>query len=399
MKIVVAYFESVVHIVGGLEKAICDFSNAFYQRGNDVTVVVFDKKQGRPYYPLFDEIPVINLQRRDYLGVTKWEKVNREFHRLFGAKEARRWKFHWKRKHGVTAFAKIAEEIQPDVIISFETMTSAEIMQEGIKVPLITSLRNDPDVCCGHLPALEQQAMENSAAVLVLMPSFVGRMQKYVKKPKVVCIPNIIAQSTGQADLECPKKRYKIVNVARLNKKQKRQEILIKAFAPLAGKYPQWDVDIWGEDTSEYQKELTELIKQYHLEDRVFLKGVTHNIADVYENADIFAFPSKYEGFGQALGEAMSAGLPAIGFSSCSAVNELIQSEETGLLVDDGEEAFSQGLEILMKDKEKRVQMGRNAAKRAKSYSPEEIYDRWEQVINDCVLEGNTKKRAVEEEI
>ena len=399
MKIVIAYFESVVHIVGGLEKAICDFSNAFYHRGNDVTIVVFDKKQGRPYYPLLDEIPVINLQKQNYLGVTPVEKLNREIHRLFGPASARSWKFQWKQKHGVSAFAEIVKNFQPDIIISFETMTSAEIIQEGIKVPLITSLRNDPDVCCGHLPDLERQALEKSAAVLVLMPSFVDRMKKFVKEPKVICVPNIIPQSTNQADLTREKTRYKIVNVARLNKKQKRQEILIKAFAPLAEKYPQWDIDIWGEDISEYQKELTALIKHHHLENRVFLKGVTHNIGDVYNNADIFAFPSKYEGFGQALGEAMSAGLPAIGFASCSAVNELIKDEVTGLLVEDGEDAFSHGLEILMKDKKKRIQMGQNASKWAKLYSAEKIYDKWEQVIKDCINEKDSQNQITGEKI
>lgn len=45
-----------------------------------------------------------------------------------------------------------------------------------------------------------------------------------------------------------------------------------------------------------------------------------------------FAFPSAYEGFGLSLAEAMSMGLPAVGYKSCSAVNELIVDGKNGFV-------------------------------------------------------------------
>ena len=53
-------------------------------------------------------------------------------------------------------------------------------------------------------------------------------------------------------------------------------------------------------------------------------------------NASVCAFPSKYEGFPLALTEAMSAGLPCVGFKSCTGVNGLIVDGENGFLVEDG---------------------------------------------------------------
>lgn len=50
---------------------------------------------------------------------------------------------------------------------------------------------------------------------------------------------------------------YKIVFIARLNKNHKRLHLLIEAFVPLARKYPNCDIELWGpEDCKIYKKEL-----------------------------------------------------------------------------------------------------------------------------------------------
>ena len=142
-----------------------------------------------------------------------------------------------------------------------------------------------------------------------------------------------------QADLSAQKDTYKILFVGRLSKNHKRPHLLIEAFAGLADEFPNWNVELWGaEDGKAYYKELQLLIKKHHLENRVFLKGPTNDVPSVLQQGDIFAFPSAYEGFGLALGEAMSMGLPAVGYKSCSAVNELIKDGENGYLCDDGAE-------------------------------------------------------------
>lgn len=80
----------------------------------------------------------------------------------------------------------------------------------------------------------------------------------------------------------------------------------------------------------DYEKELRRLISELHLDSRVFLCGTTSNVMSVLCEADIFAFPSAYEGFPLALTEAMSIGLPSVGFRSANAVNELIHHNVNG---------------------------------------------------------------------
>ena len=385
MNIAVAYFENLGSIVGGLERVICDFSNEFTKRGHTVTIITFDSSTELPYYSLNDGIKIINLRDSKYTKLTKKEKIIREIYRIGGRAAVRHWKFLWKRKHGIQLFSKVVKEIYPDVIVSFESMTTEEIYKENIGIPVITSFQNDPRICCGNLPKSEMKAIKKSAAIHVLMPSFVDIAKNILDYSNIICIPNIVPQSAVVAALKKYKGNFRIINVARLNKKQKRQEILIQAFAFLAEKYPEWNVEFWGEDTSEYKKELEAMVKQYHLENRVFFRGVTKNIKKVYEDADVFAFPSKFEGFGLALGEAMSAGLPAVGFKSCSAVNELIKDGETGFLAEDGVEAYAAALEGLMKNPEKRIAMGKAAHESMKAYRAEQVWDQWEGLLQTVV--------------
>jgi len=390
MNIILAYFENMVNIPDGLEKVICDFANEFTRRGHRITIVDFDSKQGRPAHPLLESVPVINLQTEPWLRKTRQEKIVRECYRLFGRAAVRSWIAGYKRKHGVSRFSAVVKEIQPDVIVSFETMTSAEICREQIDVPLVSSLQNEPHICCRNLPMAEKEALEKSQAVHVLMNSYVCALQELIANPHIVYIPNAIPQCTSPADLNQKKDTYRIINVARLNKKQKRQEILIEAFSKIAAHYPKWNVELWGGDTSGYKNELKHMIKRLHMEDRIFIKGVTHQVDQVYASADIFAFPSKFEGFPLSLSEAMGAGLPPVGFKSCSSVNELIIDGENGLLAEDGVEAFAQALEMLMKNQEARVRMGKAAHDSMKAYSPENVWNQWESLLREVVK--NAKK-------
>lgn len=178
------------------------------------------------------------------------------------------------------------------------------------------------------------------------------------------------------------KDRYKIVFVARLDKNHKRPHLLIEAFAPLAKKYPNWDIELWGqEDRKIYKKELDMMISKAGLGDRVHFMGTTTDVPSVLVKADIFGFPSAYEGFSLSLGEAMSMGLPAIGYKSCASVNEIIIDGETGILCDDGVAPLTAALERLMRDQNLRVTIGQAGRDHMKQFSPESIWGQWEYLL------------------
>ena len=120
---------------------------------------------------------------------------------------------------------------------------------------------------------------------------------------------------------------------------------------------------------------------------QILFCGTCDNVFKKLETAKIFAFPSAYEGFGLALTEAMSAGLPAVGCKSCPAVNELIKDGENGFLCENGVDAFAQALEKLMSDEELREKMGKAAKEDMKQYAPDKIWDMWEKLMEKILNE------------
>ncbi len=167
----------------------------------------------------------------------------------------------------------------------------------------------------------------------------------------------------------------------------------IEAFNKITRDYPDWEVEFYGDVMDEdYLSYCNQLIAKYGLSNKVRYKGVTSKVYDVLKTASIFAFPSSFEGFGLALAEAMSAGLPCVGFKSCSAVNEIIKDGSNGILCDDTIEDFARGLAELMDDADKRQQYGKQAKEDMKKYAPENIWKQWEELINKTVREYKENK-------
>ena len=103
----------------------------------------------------------------------------------------------------------------------------------------------------------------------------------------------------------------------------------------------------------------------------------------VWKETDIFAFPSHHEGFPLALSEALSCGIPAVGYRSCPAVNEIIVSGENGLLCEDGVAPLSQALGCLMDDRTLRRAYGEVARNMAEKYAATFVWSQWDTLIKD----------------
>lgn len=275
----------------------------------------------------------------------------------------------------------IAEE-NPDVIISFND--SATRILKNIfhtRIPVITMFHNSPEIVLKNAFHDTLDAIAKSSVIQVLLPSFRNEVLKYVKHEDVIYIPNVVPQYEA-SEFACVKENI-IINVARFDKVQKRQYLLVEAFNLIAAKYPDWNMEFCGETdyNVNYFKKIKRFVSENKLEDRVLFKGTTNNISKELFKAKIFAFPSAFEGFPLALTEAMSIGLLAIGYKNCPAVNELIKDGENGFLCEDGVDAFAQALEKLMSDEELREKMGQAAKEDMKQYAPDKIWDMWEKLI------------------
>lgn len=389
MNILLANLTKMVGDSGGMAKVTCAFAHEMKVRGHRVSLVYSDVQTGDFYYPLDKDIPAYDI--RHYKGKSisyPWYlKVKREFYRTFDKQKARTVNDEFAASFLLDHLKDVLQTVQPDVIVSFQPAASKMLLCDlQTKIPVITMSHGDPEDYFHTYPKEEIPALEKSAVCQVLLPSFEKHLKDHLPNVKTVVIGNAIPQYDVQADLSAQKDTYKILFVGRLSKNHKRPHLLIEAFAGLADEFPNWNVELWGaEDGKAYYKELQLLIKKHHLENRVFLKGPTNDVPSVLQQGDIFAFPSAYEGFGLALGEAMSMGLPAVGYKSCSAVNELIKDGENGYLCDNGVEPLRIFMKRLMSNLSIRVSLGERARADMKQYSSEVIWDTWENLLNQIV--------------
>ncbi len=390
MKILLADLHRFYGYSGGIESVFAHMAEALAARGHTVIGVFADEKaQGEFFFSVPETVRLYDLYHMDGYpalssagGRKLWREIIRPFSRAAARNE--NYKILSRTKDRLSA---ILEKEAPEVILSFREPTG-RLLLFGIatKIPVISMQHSAPDEIYYGVPEAEKRALEKSARIQVFFPSFIEETKKYLHYDRFVVIGNAVRLPAVTADVAGDKETHIITCVGRLTGRTKRQHLLIEAFAKIASDFPNWKLKLWGDTYDKpYVATLKAQIAKSGASDRILLCGTTKDLSLVWKETDIFAFPSHHEGFGMALVEAMGAGIPAIGYRSCSAVNELIRDGKTGLLCEDGAAPLAKALETLMKNPKLRKTYGENAKKIAASYEADTIWDTWEQLFYDVV--------------
>lgn len=150
--------------------------------------------------------------------------------------------------------------------------------------------------------------------------------------------------------------------VGRIKWVRKGQEVLIKAAALLADRFPEVKYLVVGSvypGNEDHLVRLKALVHASGLDERVIFAGEMEDTRNVYAAADITVAPSiQPEPFGLVVMESMAMGTPVIG-SRCGGIPEQIVEGVTGLLFEPGDEAeLARALASLLGDEERRRKMG-----------------------------------------
>lgn len=157
---------------------------------------------------------------------------------------------------------------------------------------------------------------------------------------------------------------------------RKNHQIVIRALKELNN--PRIKYFIAGQ--GELQEYLTELIKDYGLNDKIFLLGYRTDISELCQAADLFVFPSKQEGLPVALMEAIACKIPVY----CSDIRgnvELVKNKEF-LFDPTNEENLVSGL---------RKMFGEKKYEEFKERSKKEILENYKQLLLFDLNYVNTK--------
>ena len=179
-------------------------------------------------------------------------------------------------------------------------------------------------------------------------------------------------------------KNIQIITIKELYQRdEKGFDRIIEIFADLTENYKDWILDIYGNGSE--RDNLIKQIKENNLEGRVNILPFTKNLKNEFLESSIYVLPSRTEAFPLVLLEAMECGLPCVAFN-LAGPNEIITDGEDGFKIENNNlEEFKLKLELLMKDKEKRLFYGTNAKQNVKRYSIENIACKWKELFESII--------------
>ena len=214
--------------------------------------------------------------------------------------------------------------------------------------------------------------------VVVLGKNDLKNYKNHCKKiNKITYIYNPIAIDINpQADM----KNKKIIAMGRLNE-QKGFDLLIEAWAKLEPEFTDWELNIFGEGI--LKEKLQNQIKKNNLS-RVFLKGYSLDVAKEMIDSSIFAFSSRYEGFGLVLLEAQAVGLPCVSFRCKEGPEEIIDNGVNGFLVEPlNIDSFADKMRLLMQDEGLRIKFSKNSTKDLDRFDRKLIINKWDKLLEE----------------
>lgn len=137
---------------------------------------------------------------------------------------------------------------------------------------------------------------------------------------------------------------------------QKNQKILLDVAEILKKKNLDFLIKIGGDGI--LKEKIDNEIKKRSLQKYVELSGFVSDVKSYIASSDIFVLPSKWEGFGFVLAEAMALKKPIVAFN-ISSNPELIEHNETGFLAEKNDNTqFAQYIYNLAKDNTLRIALG-----------------------------------------
>jgi glycosyltransferase involved in cell wall biosynthesis len=345
---------------------ICQLAGALVERGFQVHLVSWDAANAQTFYPLHADVQWTRLE----FSHGSLDKLRR-----------------------IYALARLLKDKGIQVVAGF-VMSGDKTVYTAAKlvgVQLLVAERNAPTMYRLRYNCAQRWLnfwfLHFADRIAVQMPGFVSGYPKSLRD-RIEVIPNPVpvAQSLAQPALANAAGRFTLLCVSRLDNLQKRIDLLIRAFSLVEADHPAWDLRIIGNGPE--QNALHRLIEELGIADRVRIEPSVTAIFEAYVHAHLFVIPSLWEGFPNALAEAMSHALPAVGFEQAAGVAELIGNGGGWLasgLVD--EAALAATLRQAMADGAERACRGNQAMRSMAPFAPQVQYDHWAALLKSLIRE------------
>lgn len=272
---------------------------------------------------------------------------------------------------------QIVKKIKPKSILSFGEYWNSFVLIAlfNLTYPIFISDRCSPEKKFSKIHTyLRKRLYPRAKGIIAQTNKSKDAYLAQSKQTNIKVIGNPIRKFQSQSENE---KENVVLNVGRLIH-TKHQDKLIELFLKI--NMPGWKLVVIGYDHLQQRnsEQLRSIIANNFAEDKVYLEGKKTNVEDYYSRSKIFAFTSSSEGFPNAIGEAMSAGVPVVAFDCIAGPSEMIQDNFNGFLIPLFDyEQFSEKLEMLMRNDDLRKNLGEQAGKDIQRFSVEYIGEKY----------------------
>ncbi|EOW9528951.1 glycosyltransferase family 4 protein [Bacillus cytotoxicus] len=391
-----------IYGMGGTVRTVVNTANYFAAQNREVEIIsvrrtsakpmfdldkrikitpIFDARMGKLFgknTPLYQKIIKRILMKVPSIFIDKSEDLYHMFNLFIDFKI-------------IAALKKINKGILITTIPSFNILATKFVKKNVIKIG------QEHLYFAGHAPGLQNKIKKHYNkldALTCLTDSEIKDYQELLKGSKVdlykvenaTDIPNEISQLDK-----------KVVIAAGRYAPEKGFDLLIAAFTKVMKKYPDWKLKIFGSGAEE--EALRQKIFEEKAYNNIFLMQKTNNIIGEMKNSSIYALSSRYESFGMVIIEAMSVGVPCVGFA-CTGPREVIKHQEDGILVEEGNvDELANSIMTLIESEELRKQYGRMARKNVEKYTFKVVGGKWDRILEEQLkknLNKSTKKTLIQ---
>lgn len=372
----IVYVTPALYMAGGVERVLTLKANYFAEHfGYDITIILTEGKGKSLFYPLNENIKVINLD-------INFEEL---WHCSFVKKVCLYLRKQRRYKKLLTAELM---RLRPDITVSLlrrEINFLNEINDGSKKIGEM------------HINRANYRNFEANESNIVkdLFAKF--WMQNLVKKLKRLDHFVVLTEEDKKAWPElqnirvipdplsfCPTKKSslkdkRVIAVGRYVY-QKGFDMLLQAWSRIEKQYPDWQLAVYGDGERTSYEQLMEDLRIDAA--RCHLNGPTSDIQSEYVNSSLFVFSSRFEGFGMVLVEAMACGLPVVSFACPCGPRDIIKDGYDGLLVENGNvEALANSLSMLMNDETLRFSMSQEGQKNVQRFRIEQVAQQWNTIF------------------
>jgi GalNAc-alpha-(1->4)-GalNAc-alpha-(1->3)-diNAcBac-PP-undecaprenol alpha-1,4-N-acetyl-D-galactosaminyltransferase len=335
---------------GGSERVISELANSWAKnRQLEIFLVLLTNQE--QFYEIDSRVTVITPSKN-----YKKNRISKTFYKI--------WTLYFIR----TTLTKI----KVDRVLSFGERYNNIVLLALMftKFKVFVSDRNNPYMDIGRIHMfLRKYLYRNCTGIIAQTETALAILSKNTKIKNILVIPNplrkIVEKQISKENI--------ILNLGR-NVPQKNQLELIDIFSKC--NYDNWQLKILGNGPLREQMLLK--VKALSLEQHIQILKFSRDVDRYFSEASIFAFPSLYEGFPNALNEAMAHGLACVSYNCPTGPKDIIKDNVNGFLIPlSDKDKFIERLSTLMKNEELRKSFSLEAKKVNKLYSSEVITKRY----------------------